>query len=131
MEELNDIEFYRRLCSSETLYSGKRGFFKDFTDTVCNSVEDSWIENVFGALNSDEERIRCIFTEGKIKHVVMGILTRVKPLFRDKDGQVSINKRLEGLKFISSNDNERALLCFSQAVLRAPDTGIITLYYFT
>ncbi|XP_057318768.1 SET and MYND domain-containing protein DDB_G0273589 [Microplitis mediator] len=123
MEELNDIEFYRRLCSSETLHSGKRGFFKDFIDSVRNSVEDSWIENVFGALNSDEERIRCIFTEGKIKHTVMGILTRVKPLFRDKDGQVSINKRLEGLKFISSNDNERALLCFSQAVLRAPDTG--------
>lgn len=123
MENSNEIEFYRRVCSSETIYSGKRGFFKDFVESIRNSVHDSWIDNVFGALSQDNERVHCVLSDSKIKHIVSGILSRVKPLFRDKDDKISTSKRLEGFKFIDANDYEKALLCFSQAVLRAPYAG--------
>ncbi|CAG5104234.1 Protein of unknown function, partial [Cotesia congregata] len=125
MEKSNEIEVYRRVCSLETIYSGKRGFFKDFVESIRNSVHDSWIDNVFGALSQDDERVRCVLNDPKIKHIVSGILSRVKPLFRDKDDKISTSKRLEGCKLINANDYERALLCFSQAVLRAPYAGKI------
>ncbi|XP_044577673.1 SET and MYND domain-containing protein 4-like isoform X2 [Cotesia glomerata] len=125
MEKSDEIEVYRRVCSSETIYSGKRGFFKDFIESIRNSVHNSWIDNVFGVLSRDDERVRCVLTDSKIKHIVSGILSRVKPLFRDKDDKISTSKRLEGCKLINANDYEKALLCFSQAVLRAPYAGKI------
>lgn len=121
MEELDSS--YRARCSSETLRSGTKGFFSDFCKTVTNNVGDHWLLRVYSRLTTDEDRINCIFTDSKIKDIVLGTLNRVNYLLRDKDARISKAKRLEGAQFIAAHDKNRALLCFSQAVLRAPVKG--------
>ena len=116
-------EFYRTLCSLETLRSGKKGFFRDLSECVTEIAGEQWIAKVFGRLTNDEDRIRTIFTDGKTKAAVMETLSRVKPLYRDKDAGASRAKRLEGFEAATAGERERALLLFSQAVLRAPAPG--------
>lgn len=116
-------EFYRNLCSSETLRSGKKGFFHDFSEYAMNAAGETWIEKIFGRIDNDENRVRTIFADDKLKDVVRGTLGNVKVLYRDKDAGISRCKRLEGFRAITENQPERALLLFSQAVLRAPLNG--------
>lgn len=116
-------EFYRTLCSLETLRSGKKGFFRDLSECVTEIAGEQWIAKVFGRLTDDEARIRTIFTDGKTKAAVMETLSRVKPLYRDKDAGASRAKRLEGFEAATAGEREKALLLFSQAVLRAPAPG--------
>lgn len=116
-------EFYRNLCSLETLRSGKKGFFCDFSDGVIEVAGEQWISKVFGRLSSDEERIRILFTDGKIKATVVETLSRAKPLYRNKDANASRARRLEGFVAATAGEREKALLLFSQAVLRAPAPG--------
>ncbi|XP_033221646.1 SET and MYND domain-containing protein 4-like [Belonocnema kinseyi] len=115
--------FYRSLCSSETLRSSAKGFFHEFSETVIEQAGDSWIEETFGKLQNDDDRIRTVFTDSRVKTVVLDTLGRVMHLYRDKDATISRNKRLEGLKLASVGEHEKALLFLSQAVLRAPVTG--------
>ncbi|XP_076239084.1 protein-lysine N-methyltransferase SMYD4 [Calliopsis andreniformis] len=119
-------EFYRTLCSLETLRSGKKGFFCDFSDCVMSVVGEQWISKVFGRLSNDEDRIRTIFTDNKIKATVVETLSRAKPLYRDKDANTSRARRLEGFVAATAGEREKALLLFSQAVLRAPAPGVCT-----
>lgn len=118
-----DEEYYRNLCSSETLRSGKKGFFHDFTDYATNAVGDGWIGRIFGRINEDGERLRCIYTDAKLNDVIRGTLSNVKLLYRDKDANISRLKRLEGFSVLRGGQHEKALLQFSQAILRAPITG--------
>lgn len=121
MEEPDN--FYRTLCSSETLRSGAKGFFRDFSETVIDEAGDTWIDKIFGRLESDEDRVRAVLTDPRVRSTVLDTLRRVKHLYRDKDPGVSRIKRLEGLDVAAKGDNEKALILFSQAVLRAPVTG--------
>ncbi|XP_047368499.1 SET and MYND domain-containing protein 4 isoform X1 [Vespa velutina] len=116
-------EYYRNLCSSETLRSGKKGFFHDFTDYAINAVGDIWIEKIFGRIDNDVDRLKCIYTDEKLNDVIRGTLTNVKLLYRDKDANISRVKRLEGFQVAREGQHEKALLLFSQAILRAPITG--------
>ncbi|KAL2735871.1 SET and MYND domain-containing protein 4 isoform X1 [Vespula squamosa] len=116
-------EFYRNLCSTETLRSGKNGFFHDFTDYASNMAGDIWIEKIFGRIDNDADRLRSIYTDEKLKEIVRGTLTNVKVLYRDKDASISRVKRLEGFRIAGEGQHEKALLLFSQAILRAPITG--------
>lgn len=115
--------FYRARCSAETLQSGSKGFFRDFSEAVTDAVGDSWISKIFGKLDTDEERVRTVFTGGKIKDTVLETLRHVKELYRDKDALISRSKRLEGLMYSRTDQHTRALLLMSQAVLRAPVNG--------
>ncbi|EZA60928.1 SET and MYND domain-containing protein [Ooceraea biroi] len=116
-------EFYRTLCSSETLRSGKKGFFHDFSDFVTQTAGDTWTSRTFSRIDDDEERVRAVFTDARIRDVVVGTLAKVKPLYRDKDAEISKRRRLEGYQHIAIGQYEKALLLFSQAVLRAPQSG--------
>ena len=121
MEESD--RFYRTLCSSETIRSGAKGFFRDFSESVTNEVGNPWIEKIFGGLDSDEDRVNMILTDPRVKDIVLDTLKRVKHLYRNKDATISRDKRLQGLKIDTTGNHESALLHFSQAVLRAPATG--------
>nr|XP_034186762.1 SET and MYND domain-containing protein 4-like isoform X1 [Osmia lignaria] len=116
-------ERYRNLCSSETLRSGKKGFFSEFGERVALVAGDRWIAKVFARLTNDEDRIRAIFTEPKINSVALETLNRTEPLYRAKDATASRKSRLEGFVAATAAKRTNALLCFSQAVLRAPLTG--------
>ncbi|XP_018315234.1 SET and MYND domain-containing protein 4 isoform X3 [Mycetomoellerius zeteki] len=116
-------EFYRTLCSSETLRSGKKGFFHDFSEHVMQTAGDTWTSRIFGRIDDNEGRVRVIFTDAKVKDVVTDTLAKVKLLFRDKDAEVSKRRRLEGYQLAAVGEHDKALLLFSQAVLRAPQPG--------
>lgn len=115
--------FYRARCSAETLQSGSKGFFRDFSEAVIEAVGVSWISKIFAKLESDEERVRAVFTDPKIKDTVLETLRHVKELYRDKDAAISRTRRLEALQYHRANRQTRALLLLSQAVLRAPLNG--------
>lgn len=115
--------FYRARCSEETLQSGSKGFFRDFSEAVTDAVGPTWISKIFGKLKTDEDRLRTVFTDAKIKETVLETLRHVKELYRDKDAGISRMKRLEGLQNLNAGHKTRALLLLSQAVLRAPPNG--------
>jgi len=116
-------EFYRTLCSSETLRSGRKGFFHDFSDFVTQTAGDTWTSSTFGRIDDDEERVRAVFTDARIRDVVVDTLAKVKPLYRDKDAEISRCRRLEGHQHAAVGQYDKALLLLSQAVLRAPQSG--------
>lgn len=116
-------EFYRTLCSSETLRSGKKGFFHDFSGYVMQTAGDTWTSGTFGRIDDDEGRMRAVFADAKVKDVVADTLAKVKPLFRDKDAEISRRRRHEGYQLAAVGEHDKALLLFSQAVLRAPQSG--------
>lgn len=116
-------EFYRILCSSETLRSGKKGFFHDFSEFVTRTAGDTWTSKIFGRIDDDVGRVRAIFTDAKVRDVVVDALAKVQPLFRDKDAEISRRRRLEGYQLAAVGQYEKALLLLSQAVLRAPRPG--------
>ncbi|XP_043267870.1 SET and MYND domain-containing protein 4-like isoform X3 [Venturia canescens] len=120
----NDSEsFYRTLCSLETLRSSSKGFFRDFIESVVEEAGEVWIREIFGRLNNDLDRVKLVLTDPRVKDIVSETLNRVKYLYRTKDAVVSRNKRLEGFQNAARNHHEKALLLFSQAVLRSPATG--------
>ncbi|CAK9796879.1 SET and MYND domain-containing protein 4 [Anthophora plagiata] len=114
---------YRALCSLETLSSGKRGFFSEFSENAKRVAGREWISKVFGRLSSDEDRIRTLFTDRKTKEAVLGTLNRAELLYRGKDPAASRARRLEGFEAVAAAERQKALLLFSQAVLRAPLPG--------
>ena len=54
-------ETYTAKCSEKTLQSNERGFFMQFVEHVVQNVGEDWIENVFGKLKEDKERVRIIY----------------------------------------------------------------------
>ncbi|KZC08688.1 SET and MYND domain-containing protein 4 [Dufourea novaeangliae] len=116
----NSEEFYRKLCSLETVRSEKKGFFRDFSECVARVAGDTWISSVFGRLADDEARIRTVFTDDKIKDTVLETLNRTKILYRTKDAEASRARRLEAFEAAAAGEREKALVLFGQAVLRAP-----------
>lgn len=57
---------YLALCSEKTLQSDPKGFFMSFVGHVVATVGDEWIEEVFGGLKTDGERIRALFEDKKV-----------------------------------------------------------------
>lgn len=121
---MQDRDEYSTHCSSETLRSGRKGFFHDFSDFAMQTAGDTWTSRIFGRLDDDEGRVRAVFTDPKVRDVVVDTLAKVKVLFRDKDAEISRRKRLEGYQLAAVGQHDKALLLFSQAVLRAPQPGI-------
>lgn len=58
---------YLALCSEKTLQSETKGFFMTFVKNVEDIVGHVWIEEVFGKLKTDDERIRTIFEDKKVR----------------------------------------------------------------
>ncbi|TGZ47201.1 Uncharacterized protein DBV15_06390, partial [Temnothorax longispinosus] len=69
-------EFYRTLCSSETLRSARKGFFHDFSGHVMETAGDTWTSKIFGRIDDDEGRMRAVFTDAKVKDVVADTLAK-------------------------------------------------------
>ncbi|XP_050298897.1 SET and MYND domain-containing protein 4 [Anthonomus grandis grandis] len=113
---------YRQICSEKTLQSNSKGFFLDFADFVAQEVGDTWIQNCFGKLQTDAERIRCIYQSNEIKDHVQNFLSNVKEVYRPKDAEFSQKRRLEADELMAQNDFKHALMLYSQSVLRAPNT---------
>lgn len=125
MDESNDC--YRSLCSAETLRSGTKGFFHEFAETVVEEAGQTWIAQVFAKSRDDRQRLAVLVNgESRVCDVVNETLSRVQRLYRAKDPEISRDKRMEAQRLVAGGQNFKALLVISQAVLRAPATGIRT-----
>lgn len=54
-------ETYISRCSEQTLQSDKNGFFLQFANQVVENAGVEWINNVFGRLKTDRERIEIVY----------------------------------------------------------------------
>uniref|UniRef100_A0A6P7EYN5 SET and MYND domain-containing protein 4-like n=1 Tax=Diabrotica virgifera virgifera TaxID=50390 RepID=A0A6P7EYN5_DIAVI len=122
MAEFEDMA-YRTKCSERTLQTEVKGFFMDFVELVKDRAGKTWIQNTFGKLKTDSERIRSIYTSDETKDAVVSILSNVQEIYRKKDATVSQLKRLEAENVLEKGEISKSLMLYSQSVLRAPRTG--------
>ncbi|XP_050511359.1 SET and MYND domain-containing protein DDB_G0284059-like isoform X1 [Diabrotica virgifera virgifera] len=122
MAEFEDMA-YRTKCSERTLQTEVKGFFMDFVELVKDRAGKTWIQNTFGKLKTDSERIRSIYTSDETKDAVVSILSNVQEIYRKKDATVSQLKRLEAENVLEKGEMSKSLMLYSQSVLRAPRTG--------
>ncbi|ODN03685.1 SET and MYND domain-containing protein 4 [Orchesella cincta] len=110
MSNLSEEEAHHRaVCSRLTLQSVKEGFFRQLADSLASKVDFA----SFLKCSSDLERFKIVATSCW-DHI------NAELIFRGKNAEVSVQKRLEGNKYFESNDFKKALLCYSQSLVQAP-----------
>lgn len=114
---------YTAMCSSQTIYSNKEGFFGEFFDGVKQASPKKWIDKVFGCAKNDRERLVSALEEPNVSGTLFGMLEHVASVYKQKDAKGSELRRREGEKLLASGDVKKAVILLSQAVLRAPIKG--------
>lgn len=110
---------YRAICSRLTLQNKKEGFFKKLADSLAPRVNFG----VFILCSTDHERFKTV-AAACWEHV------NAELIYRGKNSEVAVEKRLEGNKYFEKNDCKKALLCYSQSVIQAPvGPELISAYY--
>ncbi|XP_066251201.1 SET and MYND domain-containing protein 4-like [Euwallacea similis] len=117
-------EQFRKICSEKTLQSNSKGFFLDFYNFVAEEVGIEWIKGEFGKLKTDEERIEFVYKSKQTEKYIENYLKNVQEVFRPKNVELSRKLRLEAEKLSAKQqDYDKALIFYSQSVMRAPKTG--------
>lgn len=107
---------YTAKCSLQTVCDPDNGFFVEFLDTAKDSCGSSWIKNDFANLQTNEEKLKSVFDIGE----VLGTLEHVSPVFKEKNQRIAVQRRLEGDMAAKGGDFKKALLLYSQSVIRSP-----------
>ncbi|KAK7867520.1 hypothetical protein R5R35_009420 [Gryllus longicercus] len=120
-----DIEpSFASMFSPLTLQTDKRGFFLPYADNVIEIAGSAWLKNVFGKLKTDQERIKILFSETKLREAVHAPLDGLQPRRRPKDAVVAGKALQEGARALESQRPRHALQMLSQAVVRAPHPAL-------
>ena len=116
---------YTDVCSAQTIQSDGKGFFSEFFEGVQSMCSKEWTENVFNKKLGDYEKIKCMFSEesGMASDNLLGMLEHVQPVYKNKNAEISAQRRRNGESFQEKGDSKNALILLSQAVLRAPEKG--------
>lgn len=115
---------FTELCSSTTVQSDNKGFFNIFYESVVEKCSDTWIQNDFGGLKNDREKLQNLFNDSTVNDLVLGTLENVREVYREKCAKISLEKRTLGDILTKDGDLNKALIILSQAVMRAPVMGI-------
>ncbi|XP_037939515.1 SET and MYND domain-containing protein 4-like [Teleopsis dalmanni] len=122
---LNDeTAAYQQICSARTVQSDRQGFFNEFYMEVKDSCGEKWLQNYFGKLKSNEARILSIFSDREICDPVLGVLENVQPVYKQKDGLFSAQRRAQADKHHLLGELQQALAHANLAVVRAPAKGV-------
>lgn len=124
MNSVNDKKL-TSLCSSKTVQSEEQGFFSEFYASVLDACGNDWIENDFKNLKTDREKFLSLFDDTNVNGIVLGTLEHVKPVYKNKDAKVSMQRRLNGDQLFQNGELRGALLMYNVAVIRAPSPGTI------
>lgn len=100
---------YTAKCSLQTVCDPEKGFFIELLE----SARESWD---YAKLSSNEQWVNSIFDVGE----VLGTLEHVSPVFKEKNLRIAIQRRLEGDQEAKGGNFNRALLLYSQSVIRSP-----------
>lgn len=57
---------YMQVCSEKTLQANSEGFFLQFADVFAKKAGEKWVNEVFGRLTTDQERIRIVYEDPKV-----------------------------------------------------------------
>lgn len=114
---------YTAVCSEQTIYSNKDGFFGEFFDSLKKASPKKWMNKVFGSAKSDRERLVAVLDEPNVSATLFGMLEHVTAVYKQKDAKGSALRRREGEKLLASGEVKKAVILLSQAVLRAPIKG--------
>lgn len=117
---------YTAMCSEQTIFSNKEGFFGEFFESLKKASPKKWINNVFGSAKNDRERLLMMLEEPNVSATLLGMLEHVSAVYKQKDGKGSELRRREGEKLLGSGEVKKAVILLSQAVLRAPMKGLQT-----
>ncbi|CAH0703095.1 unnamed protein product [Spodoptera exigua] len=113
---------YAATCSNITLCSNSKGFFKGLGEELVSIAEaDGWLDK-FEAVQ-DAKKVAAVLANETVMEALNEVLSRIQPLHRGKDAQVSRDRRLAAQRALEDGDVDKALALASQAVLRAPMTG--------
>ncbi|XP_038216468.1 SET and MYND domain-containing protein 4-like [Zerene cesonia] len=114
---------YAEACSDVTLCCNKKGFFKNFAEEIVSIAESNdWLETFERV--ADGNKVAAVMENEAIRNTIREVFARIQPLHRGKDARVSHEKRLAAQAAIESGDMTKAFAMASQAVLRAPMTGV-------
>lgn len=122
MNQSNDDK-YTNICSSITIQSEEQGFFSEFYESARDTCGDDWILSDFKNLDNDRKKIHALYNDPSVCDIILGTLEHVKPVFKEKNAKISIQRRAQGDACLKNGDLNTALLMYSQAVMRAPKYG--------
>lgn len=118
---------YTEMCSTQTVQSQSDGFFQELFEGVLGQCTDKWLKSRFAEQPTDLEKIRCLFEDednGAPGDLLLGMLEHVAEVYKPKNAVFSGQRRREGEKLTEKKDDQKkALILLSQAVLRAPPKG--------
>ncbi|CAK1555037.1 unnamed protein product [Leptosia nina] len=114
---------YAATCSDVTLYSNKKGFFKNLADEVVSIAESSGFTDIFERVD-ERAKLAAVMENEAIMLTLRDAFSRIQPIFRSKDARVSHEKRLAAESALRDGDVTKALTLANQAVFRAPMTDV-------
>lgn len=94
-----------------------------FADAVQDAAGRDWIRGVFSKLKTNSDRISILYSDPKLKDIVLTTLSHVQEIYRKKSAEVSLARRFEAQQAFNNDQLQKTLLLLCQAVLRAPKTG--------
>lgn len=113
---------YAASCSNITLCSNSKGFFKGLGEELVSMAEaGGWLDTLEAV--HDSKKVAAVLANETVMGALNEVLSRIQPLHRGKDAQVSRDRRLAAQQALEEGDLDKALALASQAVLRAPMTG--------
>ncbi|KAK6639922.1 hypothetical protein RUM43_008199 [Polyplax serrata] len=116
-------EAYRDTCSLKTLYSPKEGFFSSFITVLVKEIGHDWIETTFKSQPTDSDKIRICCSDNKVWPIIQQVLKNVSKVYRKKCPDAADQSRHQGDLCCKIGDFKRALMVYSQSIVRAPQDG--------
>ncbi|KAJ8968518.1 hypothetical protein NQ317_004394 [Molorchus minor] len=92
----------------------------DFVQIITENTGENWINKVFGKLKTDKERFRIIYNFEKTRQPLIDVLSNVQEIYRRKNAEMSQKARFDAERILKEGKMQKALLLYSQSVLRAP-----------
>lgn len=121
---------YTAICSAQTIYNNKEGFFGELFESVKDACSNQWIERTFTSSLGDIDKLKILYNEPNVCDILLGILEHVVPVYKKKDSGFSYQRRKAGEKSFAEKDFPNAVILLSQAVMRAPTKGRFSMVFF-
>uniref|UniRef100_A0A1B0CWH5 MYND-type domain-containing protein n=1 Tax=Lutzomyia longipalpis TaxID=7200 RepID=A0A1B0CWH5_LUTLO len=116
MEDLDPK--YTKKCSTITVFSTERGFFREFYESVKESCGEKWIKGEFAKIHSSSAKLVELLEKDESSGPILGTLEHVAPVFKGKDFPLALKKFHEGVRLLQEGNHRNAAILLSQAIIR-------------
>lgn len=118
------VDHYKNICSSETIHSHKKGFYREFCELTKQSIGIDYLENIFRNIQLDEERLLNIFFDEHISIKLFNMLNKISQIYKKKDALHSKKIRMECFNLKDVKKITNCLTELNKAVIFAPEIGM-------